>query len=84
MTHLVVVHPPQLDLPVVGPADDQWHARVEVGPVHPPGGEKTFEEAEQRQTSDVTNEKTIPVVTLQHMLHNSISLAKEVWGAWFH
>merc|ERR1719151_163418 len=46
---LVVVHPPQLDLPVIGPADDQRHAWVEIGPVHS------------------------PVMTLQHMLHNSIS-----------
>ena len=38
MTHLIVVHPPQLDLPVVGPADDQRHAWMEVGPVDPPGG----------------------------------------------
>ena len=37
-THLVVVHPPQLDLPVIGPADDQRHAWVEIGPVHSPGG----------------------------------------------
>ena len=34
--HLVIVHSPQLDLPVIGPTDDQWHAWMEVGPVHPP------------------------------------------------
>ena len=37
-THLVIVHPPQLDLPVIGPTDDQRHAWVEIGPVHSPGG----------------------------------------------
>ena len=35
-THLVIVHPPQLDLPVVCSADDEGHARVEIGPVHSP------------------------------------------------
>ena len=36
MTHLVVIHPPQLDLPIVSSTDDQRHAWVEVGPVHSP------------------------------------------------
>ena len=34
--HLVVVHPPELDLPVVCPAHNQRHGRVEVGPVDSP------------------------------------------------
>ncbi len=35
-THLVVVHAPELDLPVVRPGDDERHAGVEGGPVHAP------------------------------------------------
>ena len=36
-SHLVIIHPPELDLPIVGPTDDQGHGGVEVGPVHSPG-----------------------------------------------
>ncbi len=35
-THLVVVHAPELDLPVVRPGYDERHAGVEGGPVHAP------------------------------------------------
>ena len=49
--HLVIVHSPQLDLPIIGPTDDQWHAWVEIGPVHPPGV-KSVLETEQRQMFD--------------------------------
>ena len=36
-SHLVIIHPPELDLPIVSPTDDQGHGGVEVGPVHSPG-----------------------------------------------
>jgi hypothetical protein len=36
IAHLVVVHAPELDLPVVRPGDDERHAGVEGGPVHAP------------------------------------------------
>ena len=35
-SHLVIVHSPELDLPVVGPAHYERHAGVEVGPVDAP------------------------------------------------
>ena len=34
LSYLVIVHPPELDLPVVGTGDDERHGRVAGGPVH--------------------------------------------------
>ena len=34
--YLVVIHPPELDLPVVGSTDNERHAGVEVCPVDAP------------------------------------------------
>ena len=36
-----------------------------------------------RFDANVEKVEVIPVMALQHVLHYSISLAKEVWGAWF-
>ena len=36
LIYLVIVHPPELDLPVVGPGHDERHGGVEGGPVDTP------------------------------------------------
>ena len=54
--HLVVIHPPELDLSVIRSTDNERHGGMEVSPVDS------------------------PVMTLQHMFHYSVSLAKQVWG----
>ena len=35
-TYLVIIHPPELDLPVVCTTHNEWHGGVEVCPVHAP------------------------------------------------